>query len=197
VNFTINKFTTTTTVTTSKNPSNTGEIITFTATVTSEGGTPTGTVNFFDGATNIGSGSLNGSGQATLATSLNTPGARNITAQYVGANIGAGGGGFAADTSDILIQNVLAPTAAPVTISGRVITQSGRGIRNVMVTMTDSQGNQRTVQTTAFGYYHFDDVRAGETVTLTAKARRFKFNQSSIVRTTNESINNADFISVD
>ena len=66
-----------------------------------------------------------------------------------------------------------------------------------MVTMTDSQGNQRTVQTTAFGYYHFDDVRAGETVTLTAKARRFKFNQSSIVRTTNESINNADFISVD
>jgi hypothetical protein len=197
VNFTINKFTTTTTVTTSKNPSNTGEIITFTATVTSEGGTPTGTVNFFDGATNIGSGTLNGSGQATLATSLNTPGGRNITAQYVGANIGAGGGGFAADTSDILIQNVLAPTAAPVTISGRVITQSGRGIRNVMVTMTDSQGNQRTVQTTAFGYYHFDDVRAGETVTLTAKARRFKFNQSSIVRTTNESINNADFISVD
>jgi hypothetical protein len=89
------------------------------------------------------------------------------------------------------------PTAASVTISGRVITAQGRGIRSVQITMIDSQGNERMAQTSAFGYYHFYDVSAGETVTLTAKARRFKFNQSSVVRMTNDSINDADFISVD
>lgn len=61
--------------------------------------------------------------------------------------------------------------------------------------MTDSAGNQRSVQTTAFGYYRFGNVIAGETVTITAKARRFRFVQSSIVRTTNESVTDADFIS--
>lgn len=90
---------------------------------------------------------------------------------------------------------VLAPTAAPVSISGRVTNNQGRGIRNVTITLTNSNGNSRTVQTTSFGYYRFDDVAAGETVTITAKARRFKFVQSSIVRTTNESITDADFVS--
>jgi hypothetical protein len=70
-----------------------------------------------------------------------------------------------------------------------------RGIRSVSITLTDSAGNQRAAQTTSFGYYRFDDVAAGETVTITAKARRFKFVQSSIVRTTNESVSNADFVS--
>lgn len=88
-----------------------------------------------------------------------------------------------------------APTAANVIISGRVTTASGRGIGNVQIIFTDSNGNSKTAQTTAFGYYRFDDVTAGETVTLTVKARRFKFVQSTIVRTTNESIADADFVS--
>jgi uncharacterized repeat protein (TIGR01451 family) len=90
---------------------------------------------------------------------------------------------------------VFAPTAANVSVSGRVITQSGRGIRNVQIMMTDSQDNVRQAQTTAFGYYRFDGVAAGETVTLSVKARQFKFVQPAIVRTTNESITDADFVS--
>jgi hypothetical protein len=86
-------------------------------------------------------------------------------------------------------------TAASVSISGKVTTNAGRGIKNVLITMTDSAGNQRSVQTTAFGYYRFDNVAAGETVTITAKARRFRFNQSSIVRIANDSVSNADFVS--
>lgn len=102
----------------------------------------------------------------------------------------------AAGTDDPTVTPMaLAPTAAPVTISGRVTTSAGRGIRNVQITMIDSQGNQRTAHTTAFGYYRFDDVAAGETVTLSAKARRFRFDQSTIVRTTNDSISDADFVS--
>ena len=56
---------TTTTVASSSNPSQFGSNVTFTATVSgaSSGLTPTGTVTFKDGATVIGSGSLNGGGQ--------------------------------------------------------------------------------------------------------------------------------------
>jgi uncharacterized repeat protein (TIGR01451 family) len=91
--------------------------------------------------------------------------------------------------------SVLGPTTASVTVSGKVTNNQGRGIRNVLITMTDSQGRARTAQTTAFGYYKFESVAAGETVTISAKARRFRFNQSSIVRTTNESVADADFVS--
>jgi hypothetical protein len=63
--------------------------------------------------------------------------------------------------------------------------------------MTEADGNERTTRTSTFGYYRFEDVAAGVTVTLTAKARRFRFDQSTIVRTTDESVTNADFISVD
>jgi CSLREA domain-containing protein len=104
-------------------------------------------------------------------------------------------GNSVANTTKGLFTVLPGPTAANVRVSGRVITALGRGIRNVQITMTDSQGNQQIVQTTAFGYYRFDNVTAGETVTITAKARRFRFNQSSIVRTTNDSVSNADFIS--
>jgi endonuclease G len=87
------------------------------------------------------------------------------------------------------------PTAASVLVSGRVINHSGRGIRNVQITLTDSTGNTRTAQTTTFGYYRFNDVAAGETITLSVKARSFRFSQSTIVRTTNESIADANFVS--
>jgi uncharacterized protein (UPF0548 family) len=47
-------------------------------------GVPTGTVNFLDGTTQIGSGSLNGSGTATFSTSTLAAGTHSITAVYGG-----------------------------------------------------------------------------------------------------------------
>jgi hypothetical protein len=60
--------------------------VTFTATVSGaqSGLTPTGTVTFKDGATVIGSGSLNGGGQATFSTSALSGGSHSITAVYGG-----------------------------------------------------------------------------------------------------------------
>jgi CSLREA domain-containing protein len=103
-------------------------------------------------------------------------------------------GNPAANTTNGLF-SVLGPTATSVTVSGKVTNNQGRGIRNVLITMIDSAGRVQTAQTTAFGYYKFEAVAAGETVTLTAKARQFRFNQPTIVRTTNESVSNADFVS--
>lgn len=102
-------------------------------------------------------------------------------------------GGDGADIGAFEVQ--FAPTAANVTVSGRVTTASGRGIRSVQITMTGANGNKRTAQTTTFGYYQFDNVTAGETVTLSVKARQFRFEQSTIVRTTNDSISDGDFVS--
>jgi hypothetical protein len=78
---------TTTAVSSSANPSVSGQSVTYTATVSSSSGTATGTVNFKDGGTTItgcGSQSLNGSAQATCATSYATPGSHTVTAVYSG-----------------------------------------------------------------------------------------------------------------
>lgn len=66
------------------NPSVFGQSVTFTATVTGGSGTPTGTVTFFDGPTQIGTGTLNGSGVAIFSTSSLSVAAHNITATYGG-----------------------------------------------------------------------------------------------------------------
>ncbi len=93
-----------TTLTSSVNPSAFGQSVTFTATVTGSGGTPTGTVTFKDGATALATGALNGASQATFATSSLTAGSHSIRATY------GGNGQFAGSDSNILIQTVAAPT---------------------------------------------------------------------------------------
>ena len=67
----------------SMNPAAVAQPVTFTATVSSSVGTPTGTVTFWDGTTQLGAGTL-ASGVATYATSALPVGAHAITAQYSG-----------------------------------------------------------------------------------------------------------------
>lgn len=105
-------------------------------------------------------------------------------------------GNPAASTTNGLF-TVLGPTASSVSIFGKVTTASGRGIINVLITLTDSKGNQRTAKTTSFGYYRFENVATGDAVTITAKARRFRFGQPTIVRTTDDQISDANFVAVD
>ncbi len=80
---TVNKVGTTTTLTSSPNPSNNGQNVTFTATVSPS--TATGSVQFFDGGTSLGTQTLS-SGKATLSTSTLTVGTHSITATYSGDN---------------------------------------------------------------------------------------------------------------
>lgn len=68
-----------------------------------------------------------------------------------------------------------APTAASVTVSGRVFTPSGAGLRNAVVSMTDMQGNSRTVRTSTFGYFRFEDVEAGGIYIFTVQSKSFQF----------------------
>lgn len=88
----------------------------------------------------------------------------------------------------------LAPTAATVTVSGKVTTANGRGIRNVVVVMTDASGAIRTTTTTAFGYFYFNDVMSGGTYIFSARAKRFAFAQPTLVRSVAEEITDIDFV---
>jgi len=91
------------------------------------------------------------------------------------------------------IPALLAPTAASVSISGRVLTAGRRGIGNARVTLTDSFGNSRIAVTTSFGYYNFAEVAAGETYVIGVAARRYVFSQPTRIISVNENISALDF----
>jgi hypothetical protein len=93
-----------------------GQTVTFTATVTSTSpgsGTPTGTVTFFDGTTNLGQETLNSSGKATLATSNLPLGSNSITVMYTSD-------GHYQGTSSAAISQTINPAATRT-----VVTTSG------------------------------------------------------------------------
>ncbi len=93
---------TSTTLTSSRNPSEVGQAVTFTASVTAAGATPAGTVIFSDGGKPIGTAALAG-GVASFTTASLQLGSHSITAAY------AGSGSFAASTSPALLQAVNTP----------------------------------------------------------------------------------------
>jgi len=79
----VEKYPTATTLTSSFNPSQFGQTVTFTARVTSTGPAPTGNVKFLDGTTGIGFATLSG-GVAKLTKSNLAVGTHPITAHYNG-----------------------------------------------------------------------------------------------------------------
>lgn len=86
----------------SKNPSRSGESVTFMVSVTPYGGPglPTGTVTFMDGSTALGTEPLNKSGRITIATSKLAVGRHLIVANY------NGDAEFASSQSNALTQTV-------------------------------------------------------------------------------------------
>jgi len=94
---TVAKGTVTVTLTSSANPANPGQSITFSVTVQAGA---TGTVTFLDGTTIIGTGTINAAGTATFTTSTLTIGSHPITASY------GGDSGYNASTSAVLTEVV-------------------------------------------------------------------------------------------
>jgi hypothetical protein len=99
----------TVTVTSSANPSYTGENVTFTATIAGFPSNPaagTSTVTFSDGTTTLGTSPVSGE-LATITTSFSTAGSHTITAAYSGDANNAASSGTVMQTVD-----------APVTVGG-------------------------------------------------------------------------------
>ena len=165
----VNKANTTTTITAeSADPTAQGEVFTVfyvVSAVAPGAGTPSGTVTVTDGI-NSCMGTV-AAGQCSLF--LNTPGVRTLTATY------AGNANFNGSVSPGEMHTVLPITAAPVELSGRVVTGAGRGISRGKVTVIDESGNSRAATTNAFGYYRFAELEAGATYTVTVKAKGYRF----------------------
>ncbi|MEQ1606227.1 MAG: carboxypeptidase-like regulatory domain-containing protein [Pyrinomonadaceae bacterium] len=82
-------------------------------------------------------------------------------------------------------------TAASVfSITGRVLTPSGQGLRNARVILTDAAGTQRSTTTSSFGVYSFSDVASGS-YTASVSSKRYRF--SAQLLSVNSALSNIDF----
>ena len=109
-----------------------GANVALTATVSSSAGTPGGTVTFFNGITILGTGTLSGSGVATLNTTTLPVGTDAVSASY------AATGNFAASTSTAT--NVTVSTASQ-TITFPAVSSRAYGSAPFAVSATSSLGN--------------------------------------------------------
>ena len=139
-----------TAITASKLAALTNQTVTFTATVTgSSTGVPGGIVDFYDGATKIGSGTLNSLGQATFSISTLGVGIHKIFATYEG-NSTYHGSSSPTSCAVSIRQDFLTSTslvATSVTTYGQLATltatvkalNANAGIPAGSVTFTDGQ----------------------------------------------------------
>ncbi len=139
----VNGAPTSTTLGSSLNPSAVGQSVTFTATVSGTGGTPTGTVTFLDGAISLGTGGLT-AGKATLITSALAIGSHSITAQYGGDSTFGG-----STSSPALAQVVNGKPSATALVSSPGSEVGGQSVM-FTATVTSTAGGTPTGTVTFF-----------------------------------------------
>ncbi len=87
---------------------------------------------------------------------------------------------------------ITGPNTTGVEVSGRVLTPDERGLRNARVTITDQNGVTRTVTTSSFGFYSFEDVEAGQSYFIGVSSRRYRF--ASRVVNVSDTLADVDFV---
>ncbi len=90
---------------------------------------------------------------------------------------------------------IAVPSAAAVSVSGRVLTPDGRGLRNAVVTLNDQKGIARQVTTSSFGYYRFNEVQTGETYIISVKSKLYRFAPRLV--TVSDALTDVDFIGLE
>ena len=68
----------------------------------------------------------------------------------------------------------------PASVSGKVLTTDGRGLRNAIVSLTDPAGGVRNVTTSSFGNYSFADVMPNQTYLLGVSSKRYRFSTRTV-----------------
>ncbi len=99
----------------------------------------------------------------------------------------ANGSGNLADIGAFEVQ---APTAAGVSISGRV-SNGRRGVSRAIVHLTDQNGNVATATTNMFGYFQFADIEVGQSLVVNVFHRTFQFTPQVV--TVNDAISDLSF----
>lgn len=83
-------------------------------------------------------------------------------------------------------------SAASVSVSGRVLTSGGRGVKNAKVNITDPLNATRQVLSGPLGAYRIDNVVSGQNHTFSITSRRFIFTMQMI--SVNDDLTNVNFI---
>lgn len=86
----------------------------------------------------------------------------------------------------------LAPSSAPVSVSGRVTDLWGRGIGNVQLVIDNGRGNTGMVRTNAFGYYRFSALPSGSSYVMTPTHKQYRFAPITILL--NDSLTDVNFL---
>jgi hypothetical protein len=129
----------------------------------------------------------NGTLYAPMTMSFNVAANQTIVIVIVGNTAGLTGTPYKLDVSGL---RLLAPTAAKVSVTGRVAA-NGQGVKNAAVTMSGSDGVARRALTNGLGNYRFDDVEVGKTYTFQVSAKRHRF-EAQVV-TINDETNDLNF----
>lgn len=101
------------------------------------------------------------------------------------------------NTNFVFEPNCLAPTAAAVSIGGRVVNAGGRGISKANIQMIDRSGNVRYAMTNSFGFYHFADVPVGETFVLTVSHKTERFANPTLILNISEESAGVNFTALE
>jgi Bacterial Ig-like domain (group 3)/Calx-beta domain/MBG domain len=138
--FGIDKATTTASLSSSVNPSEFGQNVTFTANVSSTAGTPSGTVQFKVDGSNAGAPvTLNASGVAAFSLSALTAGMHTVTGDY------SGDGNFIASAATLAGGQVVISQPS-LSINDVTETEGNGGTGNAVFTVTLAQASTLTVK---------------------------------------------------
>jgi len=89
----------------------------------------------------------------------------------------------------------LSSTAQQASISGRVLTAQGQGIRNAQVVVTgNSLSAPRVTASGSMGYFTIDGLDTGETYVVTVNSKRYTFSAPSLVVSLVDNVVDLDFI---
>lgn len=93
------------------------------------------------------------------------------------------------------VNETMSPTAADITVSGKVLTANGSGISKALVKVTDlASGQVYSGVTSPFGYYTVQGPQAGSfiDISVSAKARQFRSVQLNAM----DNVENLDFVEI-
>jgi len=186
ISFTVTPMASKTTLTSDLNPSDYGQIVIFTATVTAPppgSGIPTGNVTFYIGGTPVSTVPLEPTGRAHYTTSTLTVGNHTVTAEY------SGGPCYKGSVSSVLVQTVLSTTVKDFFINAiadagstiypggtvevpagasptfRFSAKTGYAVSAVLV-----DGVPLTREQVELGYYTFRNVNSNHTIEVRSVA---------------------------
>lgn len=99
------------------------------------------------------------------------------------------------DSIAVSVSPLLAPTAASVSLGGRVVKSDGRGISNAVVTIRGGglQDSMVTI-TNPLGYYRFKNIPAGQIYFVTVRSKRFINNEQTEAITLYDDLLDLNFI---